>query len=516
MFRKIFFALLFLLISLSAQEIDKESKYCLRCHSMPTLGVKDPGTGLIKSFHVSYSELKASNHADLYCTDCHTEEFKTFPHPADLKENLPYCLDCHSDDDDTTLIQFGQIETAFKNSVHYKMLGDKFSCFNCHNPHSFKISTRISEDLKKTVLVDNQICLNCHNDEQKIRLYAENFYKDLSAVHDWLPHQDLHWKNVRCIDCHTDPNQSGVSHLILPKEQALKNCVECHSTNTRLAQTLYKFQKKEERDREGFFNGFILNNSYIVGATRNFFLNWASVIIFALTLMGLSIHGYFYAGAIRKKVKEPEGDKEYFYPLWLRIWHWFNALLFFFLIFSGVTLQYAGIDDQLSFNSAITIHNTSGILLALNYFLFLTGGLVSGNYKQYIPVFKGLFKRLFLQGKFYMIGIFRNDPHPFETTKKNKFNPLQQLTYLFIMFLLFPTIIITGFGLLFPETIIDEVFGTTGLFLTAILHTATGFFLSMFMFGHIYLALTGKTVTSNLKAMLTGYHEIHDHHGEEE
>jgi predicted CXXCH cytochrome family protein len=482
---------------------------------MPTLGVKNPATGLIETFYVNYEDLQSSNHSDLYCTDCHSEEFGTFPHPKGLKENLPYCLDCHSDDDDPSLIQFEKIETAFENSVHRKMLGDGFTCFNCHDPHSFKISTRISNDIKQTVLDDNKICLNCHNDELKIELYVDNFYKDLSIIHEWLPHQDLHWKNVRCIDCHTDPKQSGVSHLILPKEKALKNCVECHSTNTRLAQTLYKFQKKEERNEEGFFNGFILNNSYIVGATRNYFLNWTSFIIFALTLAGLSIHGYFYAGAIRKKVKTPEGYKEYFYPLWLRIWHWFNALLFFFLIYSGLTLQYAGIEDQLSFNTAITLHNTSGVLLSLNYLLFFISGFITGNYKQYIPEFKGLFKRLFLQSKFYLIGIFRNDPHPFETTKKNKFNPLQQLTYLGIMFVLFPIIIITGFGLLFPETIIDEVFGSTGLFLTAILHTATGFFLSMFMFGHIYLATTGRTVTSNLKAMLTGYHEIEEYHPEE-
>ncbi len=132
--------------------------------------------------------------------------------------------------------------------------------------------------------------------------------------------------------------------------------------------------------------------------------------------------------------------------------------------------------------------------------------ITSGNYKQYVPRLKGIFKRLLVQIKFYISGIFQNESHPFETTKEQKFNPLQQITYLKIMYIIFPLLVVSGWVLLFPEFILDEIWGISGLTLTAIFHTSIGFILSIFMIGHIYLATTGTTIFSNFKAMITGWH----------
>ena len=44
--------------------------------------------------------------------------------------------------------------------------------------------------------------------------------------------------------------------------------------------SLYKFESKEQR-QDGFFNGIILNESYVIGANRNEYLNILSLIIFA-------------------------------------------------------------------------------------------------------------------------------------------------------------------------------------------------------------------------------------------
>ena len=38
-----------------------------------------------------------------------------------------------------------------------------------------------------------------------------------------------------------------------------------------------------------------------------------------------------------------------------------------------------------------------------------------------------------------------------------------------------------------------------------------GFFLSVFMIGHVYLATTGTKVASNFKSMFTGWH-LHEPH----
>jgi len=42
----------------------------------------------------------------------------------------------------------------------------------------------------------------------------------------------------------------------------------------------------------------------------------------------------------------------------------------------------------------------------------------------------------------------------------------------------------------------------------AVIHTAGAFLLIAFIIVHLYLMTTGVTVTSNLKAMLTGYEEL--------
>ncbi len=134
-------------------------------------------------------------------------------------------------------------------------------------------------------------------------------------------------------------------------------------------------------------------------------------------------------------------NREYYYPAWLRIWHWLNALLFFSLIFSGINLQYVDTKSPIiNFQNAVLIHNISGITLTVNYLFFFILNIASGNYKQYLPKLKGILNRLLIQMKFYISGIFKNESHPFETSKAQKFNPLQQITYLKIMYIVFPLI----------------------------------------------------------------------------
>ena len=77
---------------------------------------------------------------------------------------------------------------------------------------------------------------------------------------------------------------------MLPKEQAVRLCSECHSRDSRLNATLYKFQSKEARNKYGFVNAVVGNDAYVIGANRNYFLNVISVVIFGLTMLGLALH----------------------------------------------------------------------------------------------------------------------------------------------------------------------------------------------------------------------------------
>ncbi len=258
---------------------------------MATLSYRDEATGIIKSLSVNPEEFYNSNHKNLACIACHSKDFKNFPHDVTLNNENLYCLNCHKDEPKFQKFHFHNIESTFKESVHYKKMGDKFTCFDCHDPHSFKINARVNREIKETVLYDNHICLKCHDNTSTIKNLSGQLLPALNIAHSWLPHISLHWKSVRCIDCHTSPNAPGVSHLILSKEHAVKNCVECHSKNSILLQSLYKFQTKRERDKEGFINAVILNNAYVIGATRNYYLNLLSFIIFGIVIVALSVHG---------------------------------------------------------------------------------------------------------------------------------------------------------------------------------------------------------------------------------
>ncbi len=63
--------------------------------------------------------------------------------------------------------------------------------------------------------------------------------------------------------------------------------------------SLYKFESKEQR-KDGFFNGIILNESYVIGANRNEYLNLVSLLIFIGVLGVIAIHIIF---RIRKDKK---------------------------------------------------------------------------------------------------------------------------------------------------------------------------------------------------------------------
>ena len=201
-------------------------------------------------------------------------------------------------------------------------------------------------------------------------------------------------------------------------------------------------------------------------------------------------------------------QKIYFYPLWLRIWHGFNALGIIILIITGILMQSSNQSTGIDFNLLVNLHNIAGIVVTLSYFVFLIGNIASGNGKFYLIKLKGFFSRPVKQAYYYAWGMFHGMSTPFPLTEKRKFNPLQKYIYVFVMYLVLPGVIITGFALLFPEVIIEELYGISGVFLTAVFHSALGFFISIFLIIHLYVASIGKSPLDNFKGMINGWHHI--------
>ena len=199
----------------------------------------------------------------------------------------------------------------------------------------------------------------------------------------------------------------------------------------------------------------------------------------------------------------------YLYPKWIRLWHVFNALLFIVLIITGISMQYTGRNNpsyMVGFAKAVKWHNYAAILLTANYIFFIIGNAITKNSRYYKIERENFWSDLFKQLKYYSLGMFKKEAHPFPVTMERKFNPLQKLTYVLAMYVGIPLLIISGIGLLFPEITINRIFGVSGLVLTDILHITMGFLLSIFMIVHIYTCTLGDKPFSLFRGMITGYH----------
>lgn len=295
----LFFNPLFIDANNSIVKLSESSKICANCHGSKYYSFYNKVTEELERkrmnpyFYIDTALYVQGVHRSFNCDDCHAYEYRTYPHQADLKLEPKFsCIDCHGGDETFAKYQFDNIELEVEKSVHRTAFGFKFRCALCHDLHSYIPVARNKESLIKEIVInDNQMCLSCHNDLSKYQILTDHNSPELIKTHDWLPNQELHFLNVRCIECHTPTTDTlMVSHKILPKEEALHLCTECHSTNTILRDKLYKYVAMESRSDNGYYNAVILNEAYVIGANRNIYLNVLSLVILGFTLAGISIH----------------------------------------------------------------------------------------------------------------------------------------------------------------------------------------------------------------------------------
>ncbi|MHC4939265.1 MAG: cytochrome b/b6 domain-containing protein [Planctomycetota bacterium] len=188
----------------------------------------------------------------------------------------------------------------------------------------------------------------------------------------------------------------------------------------------------------------------------------------------------------------------YLYTVYERIWHWIQALVIILLLITGLELHNPGRFPIFGFANAVAVHSVLGFILVANAFLGLFYHLTTGKIREYLPEPRDFVSQAIGQAVYYLRGIFRGDPHPFERRPGHKLNPLQQITYLAILNVLLPLQTITGL-LLWAR---PEWAGAL-----APIHTLGSWLFGAFILLHVYLTTTGRTTTSNLEAMITGWDE---------
>ena len=198
-------------------------------------------------------------------------------------------------------------------------------------------------------------------------------------------------------------------------------------------------------------------------------------------------------------------NKVYIYRSFERFWHWMQALIIFFLAMTGFEIH--GSISFFGYQNAVKYHNIAAYAFIILIVFAIFWHFATGEWRQYIPTVKNLKAQL----NYYLLGIFSNAPHPTRKTVLSKLNPLQKLVYLALKILVIPTMMISGLLYMFyhyPQNGGIVGMNIDSVEVIALFHTAGAFLLVAFIIAHLYLITTGTTVTSNLKAMITGYEEL--------
>jgi len=205
-------------------------------------------------------------------------------------------------------------------------------------------------------------------------------------------------------------------------------------------------------------------------------------------------------------------QRVYLYSRYERFWHWTQAFLILFLALTGFEIH--GSYRLFGYESAVSLHNNAAWILIVLIIFTIFWHFTTGEWRQYMPTMENLRAQM----EYYVTGIFRNAPHPTKKTTLSKLNPMQRLVYLGLKILFIPVMVISGIAYMFYRYQFDGAIQSLGfedLGLVAAIHTLGAYILLAFVVVHVYLITTGHTLTSNLRAMITGWELLEEEEEEE-
>jgi thiosulfate reductase cytochrome b subunit len=203
-------------------------------------------------------------------------------------------------------------------------------------------------------------------------------------------------------------------------------------------------------------------------------------------------------------------SRVYLHPLFVRIWHWTNALIIVVLIITGMQLRIPGIRIFSSYSLVTNLHKYTGFTLVVSFIFWFVGYLFTGGLvRNYILTLRDI-KAMPVQAIYYVYGLFRARKNPFQPSPDHKFNPLQKIAYSSVMFILTPVIIITG--ILFSDILyfLPAINAIGGIRMLDAIHVTFGYFFLIYLVVHVYMATLGEKPYTYVKTMITGYDDEHE------
>ncbi len=324
-----------------------------------------------------------------------------------------------------------------------------------------------------------------------------------------------------------------LAHGISTRDRALKDCNACHAEDSRLTDDYvvasYLPGGTTPRPPEGSRvslsglvapspgGGLLLQRDrdaspgslHVLGHARQAWTNRLGFLAFLSVLLATTVHGGLRFAFRRKRghVEHPAGEREYVFGRYERLWHWTMAVSGIALIVTGLQVHGTGKWNVMGLSTAVAIHNAFAIILIVNAFLALFYHLATAAIRNFIPHPKGFLANAFEHMTYQARGIFYGESHP-RNAAGQKLNPLQQVTYLALLNVLFPLQIVTG-ALIWAVGKWPAVANAVGgLHYVAPIHNLGAWLFLTFFVLHVYLVSTGRTPTDHLKSMITGYQHV--------
>ncbi|MHB8776216.1 MAG: cytochrome b/b6 domain-containing protein [Anaerolineales bacterium] len=329
----------------------------------------------------------------------------------------------------------------------------------------------------------------------------------------------------------------SINHNVTQGKDAVNDCKACHNADSRVGQSIKLADRApvmpvfdeannvrgsgeivKTEDGALYYQPTPANDKmYIFGSDRTSWIDWLGLAMLTGTILGVVVHsGLRYLAAKRHPKPVMKTKHIYMYEAYERFWHWLQALGIIILLLTGMAIHRPDLFSAFSFRVMVTTHTVLAALLVFNFLLSLFWHVVSGEIQQYVPHPYGFFDQAIAQAKYYIVGIFNHEKHPFEKTKERKFNPLQKVTYFGLLTVLLPLQGVTGILIWGTERwpAFSEAIG--GLTILAPFHTLTAWLLGAFIIGHVYLTTTaGPTPLDPIAAMITGWEDMEVHEEDE-
>ncbi len=325
-----------------------------------------------------------------------------------------------------------------------------------------------------------------------------------------------------------------LAHGVPSREQALRDCEACHSKASRLSEDYLVASylpggeppRPDERSRVELSGLLALGPDgslwlrrapgaargalYVLGSTRQELTNTLGFATFLLVFLGVLAHGLtrWLTRARRAAHSHPVVPlvRTYAFGRYERLWHWTMALSGALLITTGLEIH-RGEPWLLDLPRAISLHNVFAVVLMVNASLSLFHHLVTRAIRNFIPDSAGFLKRVIANLTYQSRGIFFGVPEP-SNAPGHKLNPVQQLTYLALLNVLFPLQIVTGLLIWAAGRWPEVATALGGLGFVAPLHNAGSWLFLSFFVLHVYLVTTGRTPSAHLESMITGYRHV--------